>query len=105
MSIDYSSYTLEELFDALTSVNRKKFSENYKNIKLEIAKKQGGEYACPKCDCKGYEPSEMYVATDKFESMTDVESGKFVAISCLECGFTELYKGNTEASIFDYFLG
>ena len=90
---DYTKYTLEELFEAHASVNRDKYPENYALINNEIEKKQKGNYKCPKCGFGGFESGQLYAPSSRSESILDYESGKFITISCLECGFTELYKG------------
>ena len=104
--VDYDKYSLDELFDAYSSVDRKQYPDNFAAIKAAIANKQGGEYRCSKCKCGGYEASEMYAAQDRFESVMDYESGKFVTISCIDCGFTELYKrtASTTGSLLDFFI-
>ena len=106
MEIDYDKYSIEELFDAYSSVDKEQYPENFSRIKAAIARKQGGNYICPKCNCAGYETSEMYAAQNRFESVMDYETGKFVTVSCLDCGFTELYKrsASTTGSLLDFFI-
>lgn len=103
---NYSSYTLDELFEAYSSIDRNNYPERFKEIKEAIAKKQNGEYQCLKCGCGGYEASQMYTAQDRFESVFDYESGKFITISCLDCGYTEIYKrqSSTTGSLLDFFV-
>ncbi len=106
IKVDYDKYTIDELFEAYSSVDRKQYPENFTRIKAAIAKKQGGSYSCPKCQCGGYETSEMYAAQDRFESVLDYETGKFVTVSCMDCGFTELYKksASVTGSLLDFFV-
>ncbi|QFU04918.1 hypothetical protein FIU82_07805 [Pseudoalteromonas sp. THAF3] len=102
---NYSSYSLDELFDAYSSIDKDSFPERFNLIKKIIAEKQGGDYQCPKCKCKGYEAGQLYAAADRLESILDYETGKYVTISCLDCGFTELYKRNSTVSapLVDFF--
>ena len=106
IKVDYDKYSIDELFDAYASVDKEQYPENFARIKVAIAKKQGGNYSCPKCKCGGYETSEMYAAQDRFESVMDYETGKFVTVSCMDCGFTELYKrsASTTGSLLDFFV-
>lgn len=103
---DYSNYTLDELFEAYSSIDKRRFPENFEKLKREIAKKQQGDYTCAKCGCDGYEASQLYAASDRFESVLDYESSKFVTISCLECGYTDLYKrqASVTGSLLDFFV-
>lgn len=103
---NYDQYTLEELFDAYSSVNREQYPENFDLIKKAIAKKQHGDYQCVKCGCEGYEASELYAAQSRFESVMEIESGKFVTVSCVDCGYTELYKRQASSSgtLLDFFV-
>lgn len=103
---NYSTYTLEELFEAYSSINKERNPERFQTIKNEIAKKQHGEYKCPKCSCEGYEASQLYGAQDRFESVFDYETAKFVTVSCLDCGYTELYKqkSSSTGSLLDFFI-
>lgn len=104
--VDYEKYSIEELFEAYASVDKALYPDNFNRIKHAIAKKQGGNYTCPKCKCEGYETSEMYASQDRFESVLDYETGKFVTISCMDCGYTELYKrsASTTGSLLDFFV-
>ena len=58
---------------------------------------QHGEYECVKCNCKGYETSQFVAPQGGLQSVIDVESAGFHTVSCVECGYTKLYKG-TETS-------
>ena len=98
-AIDYSDYTMKELFEALSTIKKEKYPINYKNLKSEITKKQKGEFKCPKCGCESYEPGEMYLSSSKAQSIVDIERGKFITFNCLDCGYTEIYKGKTPSWI------
>lgn len=96
-TIDFSDYTLEELSDALHNVNKEKYPINYKNIRAAISEKQQGKYKCKECGCEEYESGEIFASTSRLQSIVDIESGKFITISCLNCGHTELYKRDSKS--------
>ena len=104
---DYTTYTLEELYDAYSAVDGEKYPENFNLIKKEISKRQKGKYVCSKCGCTGYETGQLIAASNQSESIFDIESGQFTTVSCIECGYTELYKGNSKsaATFFDFLIG
>ena len=63
-------------------------------------------FACPKCQHTEYETNEIRT-TGKYSRFFDVQNKKFMAVSCANCGFTEIYKGDssTLGNIFDFFTG
>jgi predicted nucleic-acid-binding Zn-ribbon protein len=90
--IDYSDYSIEELLQAYDFVNKDKYPEQLEKIKLEIAKRQGAAYQCPKCGGNAYETSSFLTHTNVMASAMNAGSAQFRAITCLSCGFTEIYK-------------
>ena len=60
--------------------------------KRHIAKK---EYVCPKCGCRSFESDQFQATGGTFSKMFDIQSKKFITISCRDCGYTELYKAST----------
>ena len=42
-----------------------------------------------------------------FSKIFDVQNKKFITVSCTRCGYTELYKQETDAgwNILDFFIG
>ncbi|MDO3384913.1 zinc ribbon domain-containing protein [Gilvimarinus sp. SDUM040013] len=90
---DFDSYSLEELFDALNSINGEKYPENIKAVKKAIADKQMGQsYSCPKCGCEGYEPGYLHAAGSGLHAVIDVETERYITVSCMDCGYTDIYK-------------
>ncbi len=61
-------------------------------------------FVCAKCKHTEYETNEIR-ATGKYSRFFDVQNKKFMAVSCANCGYTEMYKGDssTLANIFDFF--
>lgn len=67
----------------------------------------GITYACAKCQHTGYETDEFRATGGNFAKLFDVQNKKFMTVSCKQCGYTEIYKGNTSTlgNIFDFFAG
>jgi predicted nucleic-acid-binding Zn-ribbon protein len=64
-------------------------------------------YSCAKCLCIEYETDEFRATGGNFAKLFDVQNKKFMTVSCKQCGYTEIYKGNTSSlgNIFDFFAG
>ena len=71
---------------------------------LIMEKKQ---FVCPKCGNTSYESDQFQATGGNFAKLFDVQNKKFVTISCTRCGFTELYKSETDAgwNILDFLIG
>ena len=63
------------------------------------------QYICPKCGTMHYESDQFQATGGNFAKIFDVQNKKFVTISCTRCGYTELYKRETDAAwnILDFF--
>ncbi len=63
-----------------------------------------GEYECDKCGNKSYETSEISATGGMLSKLFDVQTNKFTVITCTNCGYSELYKGETStlSNIFDF---
>jgi predicted nucleic-acid-binding Zn-ribbon protein len=50
---------------------------------------------------------EFRATGGNFAKFFDVQNKKFTTVSCGECGYTELYRGdtNTLGNVFDFFVG
>ncbi len=64
-------------------------------------------YRCEKCQNTRYETGEIRTAGGRLSKLFDVQNKKFMTVSCSECGFTEIYKGNTSlvGNVFDLMVG
>lgn len=63
------------------------------------------KYTCEKCGCKSYEQDEIRATGSGLSKLFDVQSKRFIVISCADCGYTELYKdkdSGTLSNIFDF---
>lgn len=50
------------------------------------------QYVCPKCGCREYEKDQFQATGGDFAKLFNVQNRKFFTVSCLQCGYTELYK-------------
>ncbi len=64
------------------------------------------QYVCPKCGCKSYITDQMQATGGNFAKVFNVQNKKFITISCTDCGYTELYRAETNAgmNILDFLL-
>lgn len=63
------------------------------------------QYTCPKCGNTHYETDQIQTTGGNFAKIFDVQNKKFVTISCTRCGYTELYRQESDAAwnILDFF--
>ena len=64
-------------------------------------------YVCPKCGCRSFESDQFQATGGTLSKMFDIQSKKFITISCTNCGYTELYKATTSLgdNILDLLIG
>ncbi len=64
-------------------------------------------YVCVKCAHTGYTTDEFRATGGNLAKFFDVQNKKFMTVSCNQCGYTEIYRGNTSrlGNIADFFLG
>lgn len=62
-------------------------------------------YECVKCGCQECETDGFQATGGNLEKIFDIQNKKFVTVSCKKCGYTELYRSNTDAAmnILDFF--
>ena len=62
-------------------------------------------YVCHKCGCNRYESDQFQATGGTFAKLFDIQNKKFITISCSNCGYTELYKSQTDSglNILDFF--
>ena len=51
-------------------------------------------YTCPKCHGRAFETSEFRATGGLLTKFFDIQTKRFTTVSCTQCGFTELYKGD-----------
>lgn len=64
-------------------------------------------YSCMKCNNTSYTTDEFRATGGGFSRFFDVQNKKFTTVSCSQCGFTEIYRGDTSkwGNVADFFLG
>jgi predicted nucleic-acid-binding Zn-ribbon protein len=65
----------------------------------------GDDDGCPKCGHEETETDEIATSGTGLTKMFDVQNRKFVVVSCANCGYSELYKGQSKGDAIDFFVG
>mgnify|MGYP000666384336 FL=1 len=60
---------------------------------------------CPKCGHTETEVDEIATSGTGLSKMFDVQNRKFDVVSCTNCGYSELYRGQSSGDMIDLFLG
>lgn len=62
-------------------------------------------YQCVKCGCQEFESDQFQATGGNVAKIFDIQNKRFTTVSCTKCGYTELYKSNTDAgmNILDFF--
>ena len=65
------------------------------------------QYVCEKCGCTSYLHDQFQATGGNFAKLFDIQNKRFITISCAECGYTELYRAETDAgmNILDFLIG
>lgn len=65
------------------------------------------QYVCEKCGCTSYLHDQFQATGGSFAKLFDIQNKRFITISCAECGYTELYRAETDAgmNILDFLIG
>ena len=65
----------------------------------------GRDSGCPKCDHTETEIDEISTTGSGLSKMFDIQNRSFMVVSCTNCGYSELYKGQSSGNMVDLFLG
>jgi len=67
----------------------------------------GKQYVCPKCGSLAFTTDQFQATGGNFAKVFDIQNKKFITVSCSQCGYTELYKAQTDTgmNILDFLLG
>lgn len=49
------------------------------------------KFQCPKCHHRGAETDRINTTGSGFSRFLDVQNRRFLAVSCTQCGYTEMY--------------
>jgi hypothetical protein len=62
-------------------------------------------FNCPKCNNNIANVDTIQTTGGFFSKIFDIQNKKFTAVSCANCGYTELYKKDTGTlgNVFDFF--
>ena len=60
-------------------------------------------YKCPKCGNRTFEKDTIATTGSGLSKFFDLQNRKFAAISCSNCGYTELFKTEKAKSIENLF--
>lgn len=69
------------------------------------AGRAGDEDGCPKCGHTETEIDEIATSGTGLSKMFDVQNRQFDVVSCTNCGYSELYRGQSSGNMIDLFLG
>lgn len=66
-----------------------------------------GSDGCPKCGHDEADVGGVAMTSDGLGKFLDIQTNKFTAVSCTNCGYTELYRADRSRGddIVDVFLG
>jgi predicted nucleic-acid-binding Zn-ribbon protein len=65
----------------------------------------GDDDGCPKCGHAETEIDEIATSGTGLSKMFDVQNRQFQVVSCTNCGYSELYRGQSSGNMIDLFLG
>ncbi len=65
------------------------------------------KFVCAKCGCTSFETDQFQATGGTFAKLMDIQNKKFITVSCTHCGYTELYRRETDAgeNILDFLIG
>ncbi|MBT1173913.1 zinc ribbon domain-containing protein [Bifidobacterium sp. MA2] len=65
------------------------------------------QYVCAKCGCREYDNDQFQATGGNLAKLFDVQNKKFITISCRNCGYTELYRAQTDTgmNVLDFLIG
>ncbi|KAB5607763.1 zinc ribbon domain-containing protein [Bifidobacterium jacchi] len=65
------------------------------------------QYVCVKCGCRNYESDQFQATGGNVAKLFNVQNKKFITISCVQCGYTELYRAQTGTgmNVLDFLVG
>lgn len=64
-------------------------------------------YVCPKCGCRQFEHDQFQATGGSFAKIFDIQNKKFITVTCVQCGYTELYRAQNSMGmdVLDFLLG
>lgn len=65
----------------------------------------GDDDGCPKCGHTETEIDEIATSGTGLSKMFDIQNRSFKVVTCANCGYSELYRGQSTGNMVDLFLG
>ena len=64
------------------------------------------KWKCPKCNNEEFEKDQFQATGGNLAKLFNVQNKKFITVSCTNCGYTEIYKVDTDAgmNILDFLM-
>lgn len=64
------------------------------------------QYVCEKCGCQQYRDDQFQATGGDFARLFDIQNKRFITISCVRCGYAELYSAQTDAgmNVLDFLM-
>jgi hypothetical protein len=63
------------------------------------------ESGCAKCGHTETEVDDIATSGTGLSKMFDIQNRTFTVVSCTNCGYSELYRGESSGNLVDLFLG
>lgn len=65
------------------------------------------QYICDKCGNRHFESDQFQATGGNFSKIFDIQNKKFITVSCTKCGYTELYRSETDSAwnVLDFLIG
>jgi predicted nucleic-acid-binding Zn-ribbon protein len=60
---------------------------------------------CPKCGYSETEVDEISTTGSGLSKYFDIQNRSFTVVSCINCGYSELYRSQSSGNAIDVFLG
>ena len=69
--------------------------------------RRNDNWVCPKCGSRGADVDRLQATGGNFAKLFDVQNKSFNTVSCIKCGYTELYRGETDdaMNVIDFLFG
>ncbi|WP_332898926.1 MULTISPECIES: zinc ribbon domain-containing protein [unclassified Haladaptatus] len=64
-----------------------------------------GDRGCLKCGHDEVSTDKIATSGTGMSKMFDIQNRTFQTITCTNCGYTELYRGQSKGNMLDLFLG
>lgn len=64
------------------------------------------KWKCPKCNNEEFEKDQFQATGGNFAKLFNVQNKKFITVCCTNCGYTEIYKVDTDdgMNILDFLM-